>query len=355
MASKEEENRKRAERFILGNHGPALTEEEKLEKKKRKLQSLAKTLEIDQSFTFGQDSAVVPSLELLQPYKGDFSNLQKQNRKLESTGGKGISTFHRAPADVGDATVYNHIMKTYVDEGFAPNFSAVAEFFHLSANAPRRMYDRHVKSFTLESDPLPHIRNSTMSLQSKQKLVEEVAKFQGAKQEQRAKPKWIETINDLRLESLLVDQPNASIDDIQMLDARTYAAIMDALLPEECSTTKMLGAGRIDAQQVPYNAISCCAVIEAAFENTAKEVIFSSDMFTCYVDPTSNKAQIVRCPEGTLAALRAQKVLKQNEKIPKQTLALTPPSLLSPVDARVRGKGEHFAFGQVRIACIHDI
>ena len=80
------------------------------------------------------------------------------------------------------------------------------------------------------------------------------------------------------------------------------------MLPDDKWTTKQLGQGRIDAQTIPHNAISCCALVEATFNNTAKECIFSSDMFTLYIDPTSRKAELVRFPKGTLAALREQKL-----------------------------------------------
>ena len=59
-----EANMKRAERFNLANHGPPKSAEEQLEAKKRKMESLAKNLEIG----FGFDEVrVVPSLELLKP------------------------------------------------------------------------------------------------------------------------------------------------------------------------------------------------------------------------------------------------------------------------------------------------
>ena len=52
-------NMKRAERFNLGNHGPALTAVEEQEVKRKKLESVAKKLEI----SFGCDfTKVVPSL-----------------------------------------------------------------------------------------------------------------------------------------------------------------------------------------------------------------------------------------------------------------------------------------------------
>jgi hypothetical protein len=130
----------------------------------------------------------------------------------------------------------------------------------------------------------------------------------GAVQEQRSEKVWIKKIDEIRLRQLQVSHPNSDLDDIKPLDSRTYAFILDAVLPEKKSTTKQLGQGRIDAQKVPHNAISCCALVEATFNDTAKECIWSSDMFTLYIDPTTSKAELVRCPEGTLAALRQQKL-----------------------------------------------
>jgi hypothetical protein len=106
-------NMKRAERFNLGNHGPALTAKEEQEAKKRRLQSAAKQLEI--SFGF-DDFKVVPSLDLLKPATTqDLAKLPKTYRDLSSM--QVPSTLHRSPSDVGDENLYKHVIKNYVEKG----------------------------------------------------------------------------------------------------------------------------------------------------------------------------------------------------------------------------------------------
>jgi hypothetical protein len=308
MGDKADKKRKLAERFNLANHGPELTEEEKIENKKRKLEMLAKNLAIAPGFVFASGPTSLPSLGILQPHSVDFKDLPKKNRKASDAV---ISSVSHKPSDFEDETIYNHVVKTYLDEDRAPNFSAIADKFGLSKNAPKRMFDRHVQSIGRENCPenvLSCTRNTTLSINSKRLLLDEVNKYLGPVQEQKCEKKWEEFIDTLRLKQLQETEPNADAECIKRLDARTYQAILNAVLPEKSSTTKMLGDGRIDAQRVPHNAITCCALVEATFNNTAKEVIFSSDMFTVYIDPTSNKAQYVRCPEGTLDSLRAMKL-----------------------------------------------
>jgi hypothetical protein len=288
-----------ADRFNLANHGPELTEEQKEEKKRKELDSVAKNLAVTSGFKFSS----VPFLCNTPEEPLDLSLLPKTNRS--SSHQAIVSSVRHAPSDFTDETIHKHIMKTYVDQNIAPNFQAVADKFGLSKNAPRRMFDRHILSLQKEEDPIPSIRSSTLDIKSKRLLLEEVDKFRGAKQEQRNEKNWKAFIDELRLKHLLETEPNADADSIPKLDKRTYETIFELVLPDKSSTTKQLGNGRIDAQQVPHNAISCCALVEATFNDTAKEAIFSSDMFTVYIDPTSNKAQYVRCPEGTLAALRA--------------------------------------------------
>ena len=300
-----DKKRKRVDRFNLTNHGPALSAEEKLEQKKRKLDNVAKNLATTPGFEFHSAPSLLPSLDILHQC-GDFSEMPKHNRISSEVM---VCRVKQQACDVDDQTVFKHIEKTYLDQGVAPNFSAVSDHFGLSKNAPRRKYDRHVASIQCqEDDPLPLTRESTLNINSKRLLMEEVAKYAGPFQEQKSESKWIEFIDELRLQQLQESAPNTGAEDIKKLDDRTYHGILDLVLPERRSTTKMLGDGRIDAQQVPHNAISCCALVEATFADTAKEIIFSSDMFTVYIDPTSNKAQYVRCPEGTLAALREMKL-----------------------------------------------
>ncbi len=298
---------KRAERFNLGNHGPPKTAADEHESKRKRLESLAKNLSID--FGSGGLEVVVPSFELLKPATAqDFAELPKQYRDPSEMPREKIES--RAPAEVGDEAVYKHVHRTYLDKGAAPNFAAVSTFFGLSKMAPRRMFDRHsaVIANMGKHDPLGSIRSSTLGETQKQDLIAAIAPYRGAVQEQRVEEKWIEIIDELRLKQLQQTQENTVQDDVKKLDGRTYAAILDAVLPERKSTSKQLGQGRIDAQAIPHNAISCCAMVEATFNDTAKECIFSSDMFTLYIDPTTSKAELVRCPEGTLAALREQKL-----------------------------------------------
>ena len=134
-------NMKRAERFNLANHGPPMTAEDEQEAKRKKLQSVAKKLEISFGFASCQ---VVPSLDLLKPATTqDFTALSKVYRDLGSIAIE--KSAQRSPADVGDEAVYKHVNKTYVDKGLAPNFAAVADHFSLSMNAPLRMFERHSK------------------------------------------------------------------------------------------------------------------------------------------------------------------------------------------------------------------
>jgi hypothetical protein len=300
-----EANMKRAERFNLGNHGPPMSAEEQLEAKKRKLESLAKNLEIQ----FGFDEVrVVPSLNLLKPVTlQDFAELPKKNRDLKAVPIPIVE--RRTPAEVGDETVYKHITRTYTDRGLAPNFAAVSDHFGLTKMAPQRMFDRHSKSIeNAGKENILPVRASILDEKRVAELIAETRQYEGAVQKQKSKDKWIEKIDELRLKQLQETQPNSCIDDVKKLDVRTYEKILDAVVPDEKITTKQLGQGRIDAQTIPHNAITCCALVEATFNNTAKECIFSSDMFTLYIDPTSAKAELVRCPAGTLAALREQKL-----------------------------------------------
>jgi len=296
-----EENMKRAERFNLGNHGPPKTAADEVEAKRRKMESLAKKIEIS---GFG-DSKVVPSLELLKPAQ-DFAQLPKLYRERSEMPSEEI--FRRNPSDVGDENVHKYVTRTYIDKGVAPNFAAVADHFKLNKNAPRRMFDRHSKAIERigKSDPLPSIRSSTLDETRVQDLIAEIAEYEGAVQKQKVESNWKKSVDDLRLKQLQETHPNSCKDNVKKLDPRTYAKILDALLPVSRSTTKQLGQGRIDAQMIPHNAISCCALVEATFNDTAKECIFSSDMFTLYIDPTSSKAELVRMTEGTLASLREQ-------------------------------------------------
>jgi len=312
MGDKADNKKNLADRFNLANRGPPLTAEDKIANKKRKLESEAKKLATTPGFEF---ASVVPSslfslptLDIAQLHCDDFSELPKHNRKSSEVIVCGIK--QRAD-EVEDQTIYKYVMRNYVDKGNKPNFAEVSDKFGISKNAPKRKFDRYACSLQrefMEPDPLPCVKDSTLSLESKQKLVKEISKFAGPVQEQRSKPGWKVFIDKLRLEDLQKTEPNSDADCIKPLDERTYEAIFDVVLPDERSTTKMLGGGRIDAQQVPHNAISCCALVEATFKGTAKETIFSSDMFTVWIDPTSNKAQYVRCPKGTLDALRAMKL-----------------------------------------------
>jgi hypothetical protein len=300
-------NMKRAERFNLSNHGPPMTAEDREEAKRRKLQSVAKKLEI--SFGF-DDCKVVPSLDLLKPVTfQDFAELPKTYRDL---GSMTIPRHqHRSPSDVGDEVLYNYVIKNYVDKGISPNFAAVADHFSLSKNAPSRMFERHSQSLQKfeKIDPWNNsLRTCTLDEPRQQELIATVASYKGAIQKQKTERKWKDIIDQLRLKQLQETQPNSDQDDVKQLCPATYKKIIDAVLPDKKSTTKQLTQGRIDAQTIPHNAISCCALVEATFNDTAKECIFSSDMFTLYIDPTSNKAELVRCPEGTLAALREQKL-----------------------------------------------
>jgi hypothetical protein len=301
-------NMKRAERFNLANHGPPMTAEDEQEAKRKKLQSVAKKLEI--SFGFASSCQVVPSLDLLKPATTqDFAALPKTYRDLGSVAIE--KSARRSPADVGDEAVYKHVIKTYVDKGLAPNFAAVADHFSLSKNAPLRMFERHSKVLQKidRKDPWDgSLRTGTLDEKRQDELLSAVASYKGAVQKQKVEGRWKEFIEELRLKQRQETHPNSDQDDVKKLSEPTYKKILDAVLPESLSTTKQLGQGRIDAQTIPHNAISCCALVEATFNNTAKECIFSSDMFTLYIDPTSSKAELVRCPEGTLAALREQKL-----------------------------------------------
>ncbi len=299
---------KRAERFNLGNHGPPKTKEDELEMKRRRMQSVANNLNI--SFGVDESFKVVPSFDLLKAVTtADFAKLPLKHRDLQAMQST-EKLEHRSPADVGDEVVHKHITRNFLDKGLAPNFASVADHFGLSKNAPKRMFDRHSVAIEISGshDPLPTLRQSTLDETRRQELIAEVAKYKGAVQEQRVESKWKNFVDELRLKQLQESHPNSCQDDIKKLDHRTYEKILAAVVPESKSTTKQLGQGRIDAQRIPHNAISCCALVEATFNNTAKECIFSSDMFTLYIDPTTNKAELVRCPEGTLAALREQKL-----------------------------------------------
>ncbi len=169
-----EANRKRADRFILSNHGPKLTPEEEQEAKKQKLLNLAKNL----SISFGFKQPVVPSFDLLKPVSTkDLAKLP--NRNLNSQASAAIG--RHSPADVGDENLYKYVSRNYLDKGFAPNFSAVADHFGLSKNAPQRMFERHRKALeaTGKTDPLHKLRAATLDATSKQELLSEVAKYKG--------------------------------------------------------------------------------------------------------------------------------------------------------------------------------
>jgi hypothetical protein len=221
------------------------------------------------------------------------------------------STLRRSPSDVGDENLYKHVMKNYVEKGISANYAAVADHFSLSKNAPLIMFERHSESLQKMEMKDPwnaSLRTSTLDEPRKQELLALVDEYRGDVQKQKVECKWKEAIDELRLKQLQKTKPNSDQDDVKKLCDVTYQKILAAVLPDAKKTTKQLGQGRIDAQTIPHNAISCCALVEATSNNTPKECIYSSDMFTLYIEPTSTKAELVRCPEGTLAALREQKL-----------------------------------------------
>jgi hypothetical protein len=135
----------------------------------------------------------------------------------------------------------------------------VGKFFGLAdGRSAKRLYD----SVDAIKDPLPEVSNHTLDIMRKNKFWNAAQAFKNAQQLQQDAPKWKIVINELRLEQVKETKPNTTLEELEDLDARTYAKLIDWAVPERRSTTKVLTQGRIQGQQEPRNVITCAAAVQ---------------------------------------------------------------------------------------------